>query len=159
MKVNWYLSLLMMLWFSFPASAQIAPEKSYEEALLTLGRIGSVEISMSDSTWEDIINHASEKKYYVCSVTINGERFDSVGIRTKGASSLDDVTNMKSDRYSFTLKQNKYRKGQKYHGMTKLLLNNNIWDATQMKDAIVYDMCRFIGLPASLTNYARITCK
>jgi spore coat protein CotH len=157
MEVNWYLSLLTMLWFSFPASAQITPEKSYEEALLTLGRIGSVEINVPDSTWEHIINHASEKKYHVCSVTINGERFDSVGIRTKGASSLDDVTNMKSDRYSFTLKLNKYRKGQKYHGMTKLLLNNNIWDATQMKDAIVYDMCRFIGLPAPLTNYARIS--
>ena len=27
---------------------------------------------------------------------------------------------------------NKYEKGQKYHGQTKLLLNNNIWDATQM---------------------------
>lgn len=74
------------------------------------------------------------------------ERFDSVAIRTKGASSLDDVTNMKSDRYSFTLKLNKYKKGQKYHGMSKLLLNNNIWDATQMKDAVVYDMCRYIGL-------------
>ena len=26
-----------------------------------------------------------------------------------------------------------------------------------MKDAIVYDMCRFIGLPAPLTNYAKIS--
>ena len=59
--------------------------------------------------------------------------------------------------YSFTLKLNKHEKGQTYHGLSKLLLNNNIWDATQMKDAIVYDMCRFIGLPAPLTNYARVT--
>ena len=95
--------------------------------------------------------------YYECAVTINGERLDNVAIRTKGASSLDDVALMKSNRYSFTLKLNKYEKGQDYHGLSKLLLNNNIWDATQMKDAIVYDMCRFIGLPAPLTNYARIS--
>lgn len=112
---------------------------------------------MPEETWQDITTKASDKKYHECTVTINGERFDHVAIRTKGASSLDDVKMMKSERFSFTLKLNKYVKGQKYHGLTKLLLNNNIWDATQMKDAIVYDMCRFIGLPAPLTNYARIT--
>ena len=139
------------------AKSQVAAKKKYAESLFSLGEIATVEINMPDSTWKNIIEHARDKQYHVCSVTINGERFDSVAIRTKGASSLDDVTNMKSDRYSFTLKLNKYRKGQKYHGMTKLLLNNNIWDATQMKDAVVYDMCRYIGLPAPLTNYAKIS--
>lgn len=138
-------------------NSQATSKKSYAESLFTLGEIASVEINTPDSTWKNIIEHANDKQYHVCSVTINGERFDSVAIRTKGASSLDDVTNMKSDRYSFTLKLNKYKKGQKYHGMTKLHLNNNIWDATQMKDAVVYDMCRYIGLPAPLTNYAKIS--
>ena len=132
-------------------------EKEYPEALFTLGEICTVELEMPETTWQKIIKKASDKDYYECALTINGERFDNVAIRTKGASSLDDVKLMKSDRYSFTLKLNKYEKGQDYHGLTKLLLNNNIWDATQMKDAIVYDMCRFIGLPAPLTNYAKIT--
>ena len=132
-------------------------EKEYPEALFTLGELASVELEMPEATWQKIIKKASDKTYYECAVTINGERFDNVAVRTKGASSLDDVALMKSDRYSFTLKLNKYTKGQDYHGLSKLLLNNNIWDATQMKDAIVYDMCRFIGLPAPLTNYARIS--
>lgn len=131
-------------------------EKEYPEALFTLGEIATVELEISDDMWKNITTKASDKEYYQCAVTINGERFDSVAIRTKGASSLDDVKLMKSDRFSFTLKLNKYEKGQKYHGLSKLLLNNNIWDATQMKDAIVYDMCRFIRLPAPLTNYAQI---
>ena len=125
-------------------------EKEYPEALFTLGEISTVELEMPEETWQAIITKASDKNYYECAVTINGERFDNVAIRTKGASSLDDVQLMKSDRYSFTLKLNKYEKGQDYHGLTKLLLNNNIWDATQMKDAIVYDMCRYIGLPDPL---------
>ncbi len=133
-----------------------AKEKDYKEALFSTGKIASVELEIPEDTWREITNKARDKAYNVCSVTINGERMDSVAIRTKGASSLDDVMNMKSDRFSFTLNLNKYVKGQKYHGLSKLLLNNNIWDATQMKDAIVYDMCCFIGLPAPLTNYACI---
>lgn len=132
-------------------------KKDYPKALFTPGKMASIELEMPEETWQDITTKASDKKYYECALTINGERFDHVAIRTKGASSLDDVKMMKSNRFSFTVKLNKYVKGQKYHGMTKLLLNNNIWDATQMKDAIVYDMCRFIGLPAPLTNFARIT--
>ena len=132
-------------------------ESDYSEALFALGELAYVDIKVPADTWQKILSKASDKTYYKCSVTINGEQFDNVSIRTKGASSLDDVMLMKSDRYSFTLKLNKHEKGQTYHGLSKLLLNNNIWDATQMKDAIVYDMCCFIGLPAPLTNYARIT--
>ena len=153
MKNHIILFLVIMLCLN---NLVTAAEKDYPECLFKLGKIATVEIEIPDSTWSRLIENAADKQYYSCSVTINGERFDNVGIRTKGASSLDDVTIMKSDRYSFTLKLNKYVKGQKYHGLTKLLLNNNIWDATQMKDAVVYDMCRYIGLPAPLSNYARI---
>ena len=155
---------LVSLAFSLSVSScglnkKVQPEedKEYPEALFTLGEISTVELEMPEATWQKIIKKASDKDYYECAIIINGERFDNVAIRTKGASSLDDVQLMNSDRYSFTLKLNKHEKGQEYHGLTKLLLNNNIWDATQMKDAIVYDMCRYIGLPAPLTNYAKIT--
>ena len=152
-----FIAAAVLLMCCLGVSSQVTPEKKYDESLFTLGEIASIEINMPDSTWQALIGHPSEKTYHVCDITINGEAFEQVAIRTKGASSLDDVKTMKSDRYSFTLKLNKYKKGQKYHGMTKLLLNNNIWDATQMKDAVVYDMCHYIGLPAPLTNYARIT--
>lgn len=138
-------------------NAATAAEKDYTEMLFKLGNIVTIEIDIPDATWLDMLRHASDKGYRKCTLVINGERFDEVAIRTKGASSLDDVTAMNSDRYSFTLKLDKFNKGQNYHGISKLMLNNNIWDATQMKDAIVYDMCRFIGLPAPLANYARVT--
>lgn len=148
---------LCLISCGFNSKMKPVEEKEYAEALFTLGEMSTVELEMPEETWKKIKKDASEKTYYDCSVSINGERFDHVAIRTKGASSLDDVKMMKSDRYSFTMKLNKYEKGQDYHGLSKLLLNNNIWDATQMKDAVVYDMCRYIGLPAPLTNYARIT--
>lgn len=131
-------------------------EREYSETLFMLGEITMIELKMPEETWQKIIRKAADKKYYECDVTINGEHLEDVAIRTKGASSLDDVSLMKSNRYSFTLKLNKYIKRQNYYGLSKLLLNNNIWDATQMKDVIVYDMCRYIGLPAPLANYAKV---
>lgn len=150
------LTIIALFLCFLSTNCQVVNNEEYPEALFSNEKIATIEINMPDSTWKSIIDNASEKAYHECSLTINGEHFERVGIRTKGASSLDDVQLMKSDRFSFTLKLNKYVKGQNYHGMTKLLLNNNIWDATQMKDAIVYDMCRFIGLPAPLTNHAKI---
>ena len=155
-ETKWFIAAVVLLMCCLGMNSQVAPEKNDAESLFCLGKIATVDIRMPDSTWQAIIGNPSDKAYHICSVTMNGERFDEVAIRTKGASSLDDVKAMNSDRYSFTLKLNKYKKGLKYHGMTKLLLNNNIWDATQMKDAVVYDMCHYIGLPAPLTNYARI---
>lgn len=98
--------------------------------------MATVELEISEDTWKKITTKALDKEYYECTVTINGEQLKPVAIRTKGASSLDDVKTMKSNRFSFTMKLNKYDKGQKYHGLSKLLLNNNIWDATQMNGTI-----------------------
>jgi len=130
--------------------------KDYAGGLFSSKELCSIDIQMPDTTWQNILKEPQAKSFHLCKVSINGKQLDSVAIRTKGASSLDDVRCMKLDRYSFTLDLNKYKKGQKYHKLTKILLNNNIWDATQMKDAIVYDMSRFIGLPAPLTNYSKI---
>ena len=141
---------------SLETKSQVPQGKGYDVDLFTIGVLNNVEIDMPDSIWESFLVNADKKENHVCDVTINGERFKNVAIRTKGASSLDDVKLMGSDRYSFMLALNKYKKGQKYHGLSKISLNNNIWDATQMKDYIVYDMCRFIGLPAPLANYTKV---
>lgn len=128
----------------------------YPKTLFAQGKMARVELEMPDTIWQTMLKEARRKQFHLCNVTINGERMDSVAIRTKGASSLDDVAGMKSDRYSFTLKLNHYKKEQRYHGLSKILLNNNIWDASQIKDAIVYDMAHYMGLPAPLTNFAEI---
>jgi spore coat protein CotH len=127
-------------------------------SILTGERLLDIQIEISDADWSDLTRCAAQKKYYSCNVAINGESYKNVGIRAKGGSSLDDVVNMPgSDRFSLMLKFDKYVDGQNYHGLYKLALNNNIADNTQMKDAVTYDMCRYLGLPAPLYSYARIS--
>ena len=148
--------LLLICNLNMYAQSSSNDRDCYSEALFSPGILNTIHIDLSDSTRQSMQRDAILKKDYKCSVTINGELYKNASIRTKGASSLNAVVQMGSDRFSFMITLNKYIKGQKYHGLSKISLNNNIWDATQMKDYVVYDMCRYIGLPAPLANYASI---
>ena len=139
----------------------------YEDALFEKGKLNDIQINMDNwdafvqKTFETVIDGSveqqlKEKVYDSCNVVINGEEMKNTGIRTKGSYSLSTAINAGSDRFSLVLKFNEFDK-QKYHGLRMIDLNSNIMDATSMKDAITYDMCRFIGLPAPLCNYAKIT--
>lgn len=129
----------------------------YERQLFDTDKPMSIDILMDEKQWQELLENASEKKWHSCDVIVNGKHFNNVGIRTKGDSSLSSIAeNPRSNRYSFKLKFDKYQKGQSCWGLDKLCLNNNYGDATNMKEAMVYDMFRFLGADASLYNYARI---
>lgn len=140
---------------------------AYEDALFENGKLNDIQLNMNDwdafvqKTFETQIDgtveqQLQEKVYDSCNVVINGEEFKNTGIRTKGVYSLLTAINAESNRFSLVLKFNAFDK-QKCHGLRMIDLNSNIMDATSMKDAITYDMCRYIGLPAPLCNYAKIT--
>ncbi len=82
--------------------------------------------------------------------------FQSVGIRPEGNTSLSSVAMQSdNDRYSFKLEFDHFADGQSCFGLDKLILNNNFADATNMKEALVYDMYRFMEADASLYNFAQ----
>ena len=104
-----------------------------------------------------MLENAISEEYYSCDVVVNGKTFYSVGIRPKGNTSLSSIANdPDTDRYSFKLEFDHYIEGQTCYGLDKLILNNNYADATNMKEAIVYDMYQYLGVDASLYNYAKI---
>ncbi len=130
----------------------------YETELFDTASTISVNIIMDEDDWNDMLVNAISEEYYMCDVEINGTIFYSVGIRPKGNTSLSSiVSDDTTDRYSFKIEFGQYIKGQTCWGLDKLVLNNNFADATNMKEAIVYDMYQFLGADASLYNYARIS--
>lgn len=129
----------------------------YERSLFDTSRIMEIDIQMDEGQWEDMLSHASEEKYYSCDVVINQETIRHVGIRPKGNTSLTSiVANPDTDRFSFKMEFDHYVEGQTCLGLDKLILNNNYADATNMKEALVYDMYQYLGADASLYNYARV---
>lgn len=130
----------------------------YETALFDTDSVISVNILMDESDWEDMLEDATAEEYHKCNVEINEKTFYQVAIRPKGNTSLSSIANdPATDRYSFKLEFDHYVDGQTCFGLDKLILNNNYADATNMKEALVYDMYRYLGADASLYNYAKIS--
>ena len=133
-------------------------EMQYESAIFDTSTPMEISISMEEDDWNDLLENAIDEEYYPCDITINGTTVKNAGIRAKGNTSLsaiyeDDTT----DRYSFKIEFDYYVDGQTFLGLDKLILNNNYADATNMKEAIVYDMYQFLDADASLYNEANIT--
>ena len=130
----------------------------YESKLFNTDQIMDIDILMDEDDWNNMLENAISEEYYSCNVVVNGKTFYSVGIRPKGNTSLSSIANdPDTDRYSFKLEFDHYIEGQTCYGLDKLILNNNYADATNMKEAIVYDMYQYLGVDASLYNYAKIS--
>ena len=139
-------------------SGSSAATMEYESTLFDTSEIMTVNIIMDLDQWQELLDNAISEKYYACDVEINGETISNVGIRTKGNTSLSSIANdPDTDRYSFKIKFDKYVDGQTCMGLDKLVLNNNFADATNRKEALVYDMFQYLGADASLYHYAKIS--
>ena len=130
----------------------------YETRLFDTDQIIDIDILMDEDTWNEMLSNVMSEEYYVCDVVINGEKFNEVAIRPKGNTSLSAIAmDPDSDRYSLKLEFDHFVSGQTCFGLDKLILNNNYADATNMKEAIIYDMYQYLGADASLYNYAKVS--
>lgn len=130
----------------------------YQEEMFDTDHIMQIDILMEEAEWEDMLANASAEEYYSCDVVINGQQVNHIGIRPKGNTSLSAIVqDPDTDRYSLKLEFDHYIDGQTCLGLDKLILNNNFADATNMKEAVIYDMYQYLGADASMYNYAEIS--
>ena len=145
-------------WQIKAATGDTGISMEYETALFDTDSVISVNILMDDADWNAMLENSTAEEYYQCDVEINGTTFYRVGIRPKGNTSLTSIaSDPTTDRYSFKLEFDHYVDGQSCFGLDKLILNNNYADATNMKEALIYDMYQYLGADASLYNYAKIS--
>ena len=129
----------------------------YESKLFNTDQVIDIDIQMDEDDWNKMLESALSEEYYACDVVINGTKVYDVGIRPKGNTSLSSIAmNPDTDRYSLKLEFDHFVEGQTCFGLDKLILNNNYADATNMKEAIIYDMYQYIGANASLYNFAKV---
>ncbi|MBR5228343.1 MAG: CotH kinase family protein [Firmicutes bacterium] len=129
----------------------------YLEKLFDKDSVQSINISVDEDQWQELLDNATQEEYYPCDITINGETFYQVGIRAKGNSSLSTVASSGSDRFSFKIKLDEYIDGQSYHGLSKFVINNMQGDATYMKEYMSYDMYDFMGVATPAYAFADIS--
>ena len=116
----------------------------------------SVEIIADEDDWQGMLDNAESEQYIMADVVINGTKFQNVGVRPKGNSSLNQVARSDSDRYSFRLQFDEYIKGQTCFGLESFVANNMLGDNTYMKEYVSYEIMQEIGVDAPYFGYAHI---
>lgn len=127
----------------------------YVSRLFDTSQVHTIDIVMND--WEGFLETCEDEEYSPCTLVIDGEKYSNIGLRAKGNTSLSNVRDMGSSRYSFKIEFDQYSVGESYHGLDKLCLNNLIQDNTMMKDYLVYQMMAGMGVPAPLCSFAYLT--
>lgn len=150
------LAVTLMLCFPDAVGIQAAPKTlGYESQLFDTSYVHSIDIVMDD--WDSFVENCESEEYASCAVVIDGESYKNIAIRAKGNTSLSQVANYGSDRYSFKLEFDHYSDATTYHGLDKLCLNNIIQDNTYMKDYLCYTMMNCAGVSSPLCSFAYIT--
>ena len=151
------LALLAVAWSDRLGAQDRGLTMEYETALFDTSTPMEIDILMDEDEWAEMLADATSEEWRSCDVTVNGTTYYNVGIRPKGNTSLTSIaSDPTTDRYSFKLEFDHYVDGQTCCGLDKLVLNNDYADATNMKEALVYDMYQWLGVDASLYNYAAI---
>ncbi|MDG2182276.1 MAG: CotH kinase family protein [Mariniblastus sp.] len=126
-----------------------------------------IEMKVSRESWETMqpkrgnntrgqgrLDSANEFDYAKAEITIDGEQFSDAGLRFKGNSSYR--SSRASLKKPFKIDTNRFIKGQKLHGRTKLNLSNAFLDPAYMKEKLAYGVYRAAGLPTPQTGWANV---
>lgn len=113
-------------------------------------------IDIDDDKWQDILDYPLEEEYQESTLTYNGISLDTVGIRTKGGSSLEAVSRSTSDRYSFKVDINEYVDDQMFFGLKKFVLQNSYNDPSYMREVIAYDLLDDLDVPTPQRGYVNL---
>ena len=77
-------------------------------------------------------------------------------VHTKGNTTLIQSITREWDRYSLVLSIGKFNKSQRYYGLDKVALNNNICDSSFLRDYLCYDMMRSMDVSTPLCSFVQV---
>ena len=119
-----------------------------------LETIQTIEITFSQTNWDQILDDAkatTEDYTLATSVTINGEVFDSVGVKYKGNSTY----NANQAKNPFHIEMDTY-KDHDYQGYKDIKLSNVAKDPSFLREVLSYQILRQYMI-APLSNYANVS--
>ncbi len=117
--------------------------------------VNTIEIAFAEPNWDEILDSLyaeGNEERLLGTVTINGTRFDSVGVRYKGNSSYNP-TRVKNP---FNVKLDYTIEDQLIDGYGTLKLANVFKDPSFVREALSYEIARKY-MPGSKANYADVS--
>lgn len=130
---------------------------NYIETIFNKEQVTEIDLEIDEDNWNYLLDNAINEEYINANITVNGTKYNNVGIRAKGNPSLSMIASDDStDRYSFKVKFDEYVDGQTLDGLTKIALNNVMSDATYMKEYLSYDLLEKMGVPTPAFAFTNI---
>jgi spore coat protein H len=165
---------LLLLSFGLVVSATLpsqlraadADDQAFWDSVYVENHVLDIEITVSQKAWEEMQpvrssreggrgGFGNEYPFAHADIVIDGERFSDAGLRFKGNSSFRFAGN--SLKKPFKIDTNRYVKGQKLHGRTKLNLSNAFLDSAFMKEKLGYELYRAAGMPTPGVGWANVS--
>lgn len=119
-------------------------------------KVIDIHITLDDADYKDILQNPLAEEYKEAEIIVDGVKVTSVGLRTKGNSSLNSVARTESDRYSFKVDFSQYIRTQSLSGLTKLNLNNSFSDPSFMREYLSYSLLGEMGVATPAFGYVNL---
>lgn len=130
------------------------PQPEYVEWMLE-EKVHEIRIEIDQQEWQAIKNNPYNGDYHPANVSIDGERVENVGLRTRGHASLEYAIE-KGTKYPFKIKFDKYVDDQTFMGLDELALNNGGDDFAFIRDYICYEAFQILDGYTSCVTYFNV---
>ncbi|MBN2508007.1 MAG: CotH kinase family protein [Verrucomicrobia bacterium] len=138
-------------------------------ALFDTGRLLEVRVEIAPADWDALrkehhdllaalgparFDRPEPKPYktYRADVVLDGTRFEGVGLRKRGFLGSSSM-----QRPSLGLRLGSFGPGRAFRGATRLSLNNNLQDPSQLHQVLAYAVFAKAGVPAPRCSLAHVT--
>ncbi len=131
-----------------------APEAEPDEVLayFTTGPVPRLRIVLAPSEYAKL---EQEPREYVHATLREGDKkvHEDVGVHLKGFYGSWRTIDQKP---GFSVRMDKYVKGQRFHGLAKFNLNNSVSDSTYLSEFVGSEVYRAAGMVATLAAHAHV---
>lgn len=141
--------------------------EAFWESVYKDNHVLQIEMQISRESWDQMqpqrdknargngrLDFNNEFNYAKANIIIDGQPFTDAGLRFKGNSSYR--SSRRGLKRPLKIDTNRFIKGQKLHGRTKLNLSNAFLDSAFMKEKLAYGLYREAGLPTPQTGWANV---
>jgi hypothetical protein len=116
------------------------------------GGVPRLKIQISDAELQKL--QQQNREYVRCTVIENNRTpYEQVGIHLKGAGGS---TRSLDDKPALTLNFDRFKKGQTFHDLDKIHLNNSVQDPSYLNEQLSSELFLAAGVPAPRVTHARV---
>jgi hypothetical protein len=114
-------------------------------------RMHEVRLSMEEAAWDALREHYLDDQYYAVDFSIDGETLRQAGVRSRGYGSRRNPR-----KPGLRVDMNRYGDCLDYYGLTSLLLDNQLQDATFIRERLAYAVFHAMNVNTPRLSHARV---